>query len=245
MSNPPIVTRDNPLARKLGEIAALNQAYGTRAEGGGAPIVPAEPPAGGSGGTVLPPDPKPLSPEEEAQLEADFNRDWGHAQENSPGPVQRPPVEVKRPQIAVGKLPDGFAAIDLVHNQIVATNGLVFPIREEEKQELLQFAFKAFMRATDEQIERMAGAMGMKISTKRRTRRDAQAVPAVPAGEASQGLQPESSDGGRPELAVPPVPSGELQSQDGDGPGRSAAVPCKKRTRTKRSKAAVGGNPKT
>lgn len=192
--NQPIIQRDNPLARKLAAIGELNDTYGTRAQGGaGAPIIEESPQPIGAG-TVLPPPPVPVTPEEEAELQRKFDEQWGTP---SPGPVAQ--VVAKRtPQIisGIGEVPQ-FAAIDLVNFQIVATNGAVYPITEKEQNELLRYAFKVFVRSVDDQISKVASAIGVewppKGTEKRETAKEAtggaangEAVPPVSGDQAEK-----------------------------------------------------------
>jgi hypothetical protein len=235
LENQPIIPRDNPLARKLASIARINEEYGTRASGGGgAPIVPVEvPPAAGS--TVLPPEPTPLTPEQEAELQEEFDRQWGkgpHPTEE-PRPVaavgaSRVPSYPAPPGPSLGRLPEGFAAIDLVHGQIVATNGLVFPITPAEQKKMLQFCLRAFRRAMEEQLEVLTKAITQAVPAKEQPGGGAtsqEVVPAVPAGETPRGVDQESGEGGRSELVVPGVPGSDLQPPtDGDGEGRAPAL---------------------
>lgn len=155
--NQPIVSRDNPLARKLAEIQRINEEYGTRAQGRGAPIVPDVPVPSSAGDTVLPPDPVPVNPEEEARLQAEYDRTWGTAKQRSEGAeITYEPRSIVYPHRAVqSAMPDGFAAIDLVNSQVVATNGTTYPIEASERKELLLLAFKAMRRHLDKEIARV------------------------------------------------------------------------------------------
>lgn len=185
--NQPIIPRDNPLARKLAAIGQLNETYGTRAQGGaGAPIVEETAPSAGPG-TVLPPPPVPVTPEEEAELQRKFDEQWGNH------PAAEPPVaamnqRVSAPRAVVTSMPEGLAAIDLVHRQVVATNGVLYPIDDKDHRELMVFAFRIMVRGIAEQVARVAVSLGIQeeVNGKPAAETQGEAVPEVPGDQASQ-----------------------------------------------------------
>jgi hypothetical protein len=169
--NQPIVQRDNPLARKLAVIDHINETEGIRATGGGAEIIPAP-----AGATVELPEPVPVSAEEEARLQAAYDQQWGNTPAAQIAQADKARYVESHPRARVvpgiGAVPEGFAAIDLVNSQVVATNGAVYSIEEAEKKELLGFAFRVMLRAMNAEIARVAAAIGI----------ETQAPPAQEAG---------------------------------------------------------------
>jgi len=181
--NQPIIPRDNPLARKLAAIGALNETYGVRAQGGaGAPIIPNEPGPSAVAGTVLPPDPVPVTPEEEAELQRKFDQQWGN-HPTAEAPVAPLPPPGRRSALA--EVPQGFAAIDIVHSQVIGLNGTTYPIEEAERKELLTFCFRAMVRSMNQEINKIAAAMGIDQGVKGDTA-DGEAMPKMREDQATK-----------------------------------------------------------
>lgn len=177
-TNQPIIQRDNALARKLAAIGQLNETYGTRAQGGaGAPIIEEPAPQAGAG-TVLPPPPVPVTPEEEAELQRKFDVQW-NTPKTEDAVAARTAVPVHTRAVAT-EIPEGFAALDLVNQQVVASNGMVYPITEDETKEFQWFAFKVMIRSLDQEVARVAKAMGVPWPPQR------EAVPEVPGDETAK-----------------------------------------------------------
>lgn len=196
------VYHDSALSRRMAEIARLNMQHGSRREGGGAPIVPADPaPAAPSSATVLPPaptevesSPGALSAEEERLL-AEWEAERAAAAPKTAPTL--PEVAARRPTVVpTGRvsLPAGFAGfshIDLTGDGAVVTDtGLTFPIHPDELVQVKRFAFEVSLRALNMNMQILARNIGINL-----------APPAPPAEE-------EGKDGG-PAEAVPTVPGGE------------------------------------
>jgi hypothetical protein len=186
-TNPAIQGRQNALIEKLNNIARLNAEHGARAEGGsGAPVVPAEPAASG-GSRVLPPAPVPITPEEEARLQAEFDRDWGNQQQGTPMTKEEYDREFPNRVPArafMGKkgLPTRFAAIDLFNNQVVGDNGVTYPFTEKESAQFQTFGYNVMVREIQKQVESIAQGLGIKL-VKAEEKKEEQKEDAPPASE--------------------------------------------------------------
>jgi hypothetical protein len=172
-TNPTIQGRQNALIDKLNSIARLNAEHGARAEGGsGVPVVPAEPAASG-GSRVLPPDPVPVTPEEEARLQAEFERDWGNQQQAAQ--VAAPPTGRATARAFVPRgMPSTFVAVNIVDRHVVADNGDTFPISEAEAKQIQSFAFQVMVRELQKTVDKLAEGLGLKEQPKQ------EEVPAPP-----------------------------------------------------------------
>jgi hypothetical protein len=129
----------------------------------------------------------PVTPEEEAELQRKFDEQWGNH------PAAEPPVaamnqRVSAPRAVVTSMPEGLAAIDLVHRQVVATNGVLYPIDDKDHRELMVFAFRIMVRGIAEQVARVAVSLGIQeeVNGKPAAETQGEAVPEVPGDQASQ-----------------------------------------------------------
>lgn len=168
---------------------------------------------------MLPPPPRPLTAEEAmsdtasaAELE-ELERLWAADPKNpanqqvNPGPVPMPRPQQPAPRAAGIALPENIGGaniglitgIDISQGAVYTTTGRLFPISEEELNELRLFAYRATLRSiveqTNVQLAALRNNLGIKVEEKSgplvppvRNERQPKAgrtkrVPAVPASE--------------------------------------------------------------